>query len=384
MALHRTAATIVLCLQAAGGAANAFDAPPSPPAAAPDPAGAALREPWPDAETLRERRLASERRPLFETSDLLSFTLTANFGRVNKDRDPRTTRRHAAVLTVAGKDGQPRAIPVMLRPRGHFRRMSQNCPFVPLRVEFGDKGDVKGTPFEGQQALKLVTHCGPEDSYEQDRLQEYLGYRLLNLLTPRSFRARLARVTYVHSSSGKEEATRYAIFVEAERDVARRMEGRIVEVKRRLFRHMDPETLDVMMLFEYMIGNTDFSIHALHNVRLVQDRAGALHPIPYDLDMSGLVSAPYAHPDPRMGLRDVRGRRYRGPCRTEPQMQPRVAKFLGRKDEMMALVGSLEGLDREARRESKAYLEQFFSILERPASLKKLLEEGCKKDAAGM
>ena len=75
--------------------------------------------------------------------------------------------------------------------------------------------------------------------------------------------------------------------------------------------HLDAPTLTRMMLFEYMIGNTDFSIWALHNVRIVQDRARKLFPVPYDFDLSGFVHAPYATPDPRIGIRSVLDRLYR-------------------------------------------------------------------------
>src|SRR5437899_2320090 len=149
-------------------------------------------------------------------------------------------------------------------------------PFVPLRVEFPMQ-EVEGTVFEGGGSLKLGTHCEGHQEYEQYTLREYLAYRIFNLLTPRSFRARLAKATHVDSISGKTVATRYAMFIESEGDVARRTEGRVVQLPRTLFRNLDPETLTLMMLFEYMIGNTDFSIFALHNVRLVQDQAGVLY-----------------------------------------------------------------------------------------------------------
>src|SRR5213079_225449 len=91
-----------------------------------------------------------------------------------------------------------------------------------------------------------------------------------NLLTPRSVRARLAKITYVDSATDKTIGTRYGIFLEDDSDVARRMEGRTVQLPRVLFKDVDADTLETMMVFEYMIGNTDFSLYALHNVIFVQ------------------------------------------------------------------------------------------------------------------
>jgi hypothetical protein len=342
---------------------------------------ARLAEPWPDAEKMQRRREDAERRRLFRDSDPLPFTLAADFKAVSRDRNPASTRRFPAVLNIVGDDGQARSIPVTLRTRGHSR-LVHNCDFVPIRVEFPKEG-VKGTPFESQGALKLGTHCYDSTEYEQYTLREYLAYRLFNLFTPRSFRVRLARATYVDSNRAKTLATRYAIFLESEGDVARRLEGRIAELPRTIFRNLDSESLTLMMLFEYMIGNTDLSIHALHNVRLVQNQARVLHPVPYDFDYSGLVNARYAVASRLLRLKTVRERAYRGPCRTLEEMQPFMAAFRAKKAEVMAEVDSVPGLDPGSRRDAKEYLEEFYSTINRPGSLKSQLVESCS-NRAGM
>jgi hypothetical protein len=339
-----------------------------------------LAEPWPDAEKMQKRREDAETRRLFQDSDPLPFTLTADFKALSKDRDTASIRRFPGTLSVVGDDGQARSIPVTLRTRGHSR-LVRNCDFVPIRVEF-PKEHVKGTPFESQGALKLGTHCYDSKEYEQYTLREYLAYRLFNLFTPRSFRVRLARATYVDSNRGKTLATRYAMFLESEGDVARRLEGRIAELPRALFRNLDSESLTWLMLFEYMIGNTDFSIHALHNVRLVQNQARVLHPVPYDFDYSGLVDARYAVPSRLLRLKTVRERLYRGPCRTLEELQPFLAAFRAKKADVMAVVDSVPGLDSGARREAKAYLEEFYSTIDRPGSVKRQLVEGCSNRVA--
>ena len=147
-------------------------------------------------------------------------------------------------------------------------------------------------------------------------MREYLVYRIFNLLTPRSFRARLAKATYVDAASGMPLTTRYGMFLEDDDDVARRMDGRIAELFNASFKEVDAESQTLMFLFEYMIGSTDLSIIKLHNVRLVQDRARVLYPVPYNFDLSGLVDTSYSLVDKRLGIASVRDRLYRGPCRT--------------------------------------------------------------------
>ncbi len=336
-----------------------------------------LAEPWPDAEALKARHLEADARPLFANTSPLEFTLTANFSLINKDRKPESTTRYPGVLTVAGADGTPREIAVKLSARGHFRRMARNCSLVPLRVEFPREG-MTGTAFDGQTTLKLGTGCGDSKDYEQITLREYLQYPLLNLVSPLSFRARLGRAVYVDEKSKKKSAPRYALFIEHENDVARRAEGRIVELKRVMFKDVTDQSLDHMMLFEYMIGNTDMSIWALHNVRLVQKPNRTLLVVPYDFDLSGLVNAPYATPDRKLGLRTVVDRMYRGPCRSTDEMDAAAQPFRAKRAEMMALIDAVPDLDATLRREVKNYLEGFFRTIDKPASIKKQFVDGCK------
>jgi hypothetical protein len=296
---------------------------------------------------------------------------------VNKERNPNNRKLFPAVLTVEDTKG-PRDINVQIGSRGHFRLMRRNCDFVPIRLEFPREGATAGTIFDGQTSLKLGTHCRGEREYDSYTLREYLTYRLFNMVTPLSFRARLARATYVDSQSRKPIATRYAILVEHENDVARRFGGRIVELQRILFDDLDAPTLNRMMLFEYMIGNTDFSIYALHNVRIVQDRNRKLYPVPYDFDLSGLVHAPYALPDPKMGIRSVLDRLYRGPCRTIDEFDEAAQAFRARRADMFTLLESMKDLEPLARGEAKSYLEGFFRSIERPDSIRRQLVNVCK------
>jgi hypothetical protein len=336
-----------------------------------------LAEEWPAEEVLQARRAEADTRRLFSDAVPLAFTLTADFKAINKDRNPESTKRYGAVISAPAGGGTAAELPVQLGTRGHFRLMARNCDFVPLRVEF-PRDRTAGTPFEGQTNLKLGTHCRGDRSYDNYTLREYLTYRLFNMVTPLSFRARLGRATYVDSTSKKTIGTRFSIFIEHENEVARRFGGRIVELPRIVFKDLDPPTLTRMMLFEYMIGNTDFSIWALHNVRIVQDRQKRLYPVPYDFDLSGLVHAPYASPDPRIGIRSVLDRLYRGPCRTADEFEEVAASFRSRRADMVALINSIADLDPLQRGEAKEYLESFFRSIEKPGAVKKQFVDNCK------
>jgi hypothetical protein len=333
-----------------------------------------LAAPWPEPDVIRARRTDSEQRRLFAGTDPIPFTLEADFKAIEKDRNPESKHDYAGVLKVDGPDGSA-LLHVKLRPRGHFRRRTTTCSFVPLRVEF-DKAEAKGTIFDGQKTLKLVVHCNNENVYEQYVLREYAVYRIMNLLTPMSFRARLARASYVQDGSAKPMATRFGMFIEDQEDLARRAEARVMEIPRILFKDLEPDPLTLVMTFEYMIGNTDYSIFALHNVKLLRTQDRKTYVVPYDFDLSGLVHTSYAAPTPGLGQLTVRDRVYRGPCRPEPDVQGVLERFKARKDDVFAVYDSLRDLDPDYRGEAKQYLQQFFSTIEKDSSVRKTFVSG--------
>lgn len=327
-----------------------------------------------------KRMEKAEALPLFATHAPLEFTLAADFRQISRDRDTLTTKRYPGTITIVREGGDTVRIPVQLRTRGHFRLLQRNCPFVPLRVEF-DKDSVKKTVFASQTGLKLVTHCRNDDRYEQYVYSEELVYRLHNLVTPLSFRSRLSSVTYT-DTAGKSLGSFPAFFIEDERDVARRNGGKIAEELRgALFDDLEAKEGTRLALFEYMIGNTDWSIYALHNVRILASEGRPYMPIGYDFDFSGLVNAHYATPDPRLGLRDVRTRMYRGGCTWNEHVPAVAAEILALKPAILAVYDSASpGMRKNTINDAKYYLNEFFKTLSDQRELKYAIIDRCKRD----
>jgi hypothetical protein len=158
------------------------------------------------------------------------------------------------------------------------------------------------------------------------------------------------------------------------------MEGRIAELPRALFKDVEPKMLTLASVFEYMIGNTDYSIYALHNIRLVRKADNKTYTVPYDFDLSGLVNTTYALADRSFGLKSVRDRLYRGPCRASDEIEPVLQEFREHKTEMLAVYDSLPELDRDYRREAKEYLEEFFRTIDRKGDVNRTFIDGqCSK-----
>jgi hypothetical protein len=335
------------------------------------PAGTtAAPKPWPDAKTLEKRRADAQARKLFASPDPLPITLTANFKAVQSDRNPESTKTFPASLTFLSDAGAPVTVALEIRTRGHARRSFNTCDFAPLRLEF-TKAQVKGTVFDDQRAIKLGTHCREGVKvFEQYVMREYAAYRIYNLITPQSFRARLAKVTYVDAASKKTLATRFGLFIEDDDDVAERNGGRITSEQAALVR-LDRDAFTRMTLFEYMIGNLDMSLVALHNIRLLQVPAGTVYPVPYDFDYSGLADTTYSQPPPGLGVTTVKDRVFRGPCRTDLELAPFLEQFRGIRPELRTLYDSLPEMDAGSKDRALKYLDGFYKTLDDPASVKK-------------
>jgi len=340
-----------------------------------------IPKPWPPgAETLAKDKLKAEALPLFASQDPIEIVLTADWKAVQRDRNVESKKLYPATLAIKKDGAAGTPIPIEVRTRGNVRRNPRLCSFAPLRLELPKEG-VKGTVFEGQGGIKLGVHCQGDGVYQQYMLKEFLANRLHNVVTPRSLRVRLAKVTYADKDPGKEPYTKLGIFYEDADDMAARAEARELPVPRQMFQYLDQPSLLFMSLFNYMIGNVDYSILTLHNVIMIDDVKGARLPVPYDFDYSGLVNAHYAIPAKGLEMSSVRDRLYRGPCKTEAEVNQALQPFRDKQAEMLALVASMEplGLDEGPRKSTEKYLNEFFELIDKPDRVKKMFVTDCKR-----
>jgi len=319
--------------------------------------------------------------PLFEESGVLTLTVRTDLRSLIGDRDSTGRSYHDATVLLHGAGGRVDTMQARLRTRGHFRRQTRVCDFPPLRVDF--RRGVRGTPFARQEDLKLVTRCqSRRDEYEQYLLQEYAVYRMLNALTPRSFRARLARITYEDTTRRHPGLTTYAFFVEPEKDMARRLGGTVLDAPNARLHDLDSAQTHLVSMFQYMVGNTDWSIPGLHNIVLVQatspdSTTTSVFPVPYDFDWTGLVSARYAFPDARLPIRTVRERLFRGYCVRGQALRPAVEHIAARRAAVHAAVDSVPGLEPKARESARGYLDDYFRLVGDGGSLQRQIDVRC-------
>lgn len=299
--------------------------------------------------------------PLFASDAPVQITIK---GPISALASRRSRGNQPATLTYAGV-----SYPITLSPRGITRLKKEICQFPMLRVEFPQRPP-PGSMFDGQRRLKLVTHCRNSADFQQKTLLEYSAYRLYNLLTPQSFRARLANIDYV-DDSGKPVASRVGFFIEDIDDVARRNGMVKPNTPDRIpATQLEPRSSGRFAVFSYMIGNLDWSMRAgpagegcCHNGRLLASAQapGRMTPVPYDFDFSGLVDAPYAEPPPEIGVSSVRQRAYRGYCMHQAEAVAAASEMSRKRGEILGLFATIPGMDERTRGRATNYLEGFFN-----------------------
>ena len=319
--------------------------------------------------------------PLFQDNAVIDITINAPFPSLLKRRP--NEEYLPGTLAYADADGNDVMLDIGIRTRGNFRRQKRICPFPPLRVNL-DKAQTKGTLFHKQNKLKLVAHCRDNSArYEQGVIKEYLAYRILNTLTDISYRARLVRVTYIDTENKHKERVQYAFFIEHKNRLSKRIGLPKIVTPKIKTAQLEGAYSDLTSLFQYFIGNTDFSPIAgakgedcCHNSTLLGNEGEPIYAIPYDFDMSGLVDAPYADPNPQFKITRVTQRLYRGRCAHIGNIDNSVRMFQEKREEIFAMIANQPELEPKWRKAVTKFVEGFYKVID---SEKKVNREIVKK-----
>ncbi len=319
-------------------------------------------------------------RPLFASHEVINVRIEAPIRTLIRDRPDEEYLEGAFHYQLA--DGSEQTLDLKLRSRGKYRRLKRTCTLPPIRLNFR-KEQVEGTLFDGQDKLKLVTHCQSSDRFEQLVLREYLAYRILQTVTDKSFGARLMRIEYIDTDGKEKQGTRYAFVIEDDDVIAERIGLNKLDLRRTSYNALEPRHANLVSVFQFMIGNTDFSMIAgpadddcCHNVVLYGNPDQKISSVPYDFDFSGMVDAPYAEPNPELRLRDVRTRLYRGRCSNNQYLPESLALFKEKQTEIRAIA---TGLDLDSRNASRVarYIDDFYGVIGDEGEVEKNIIKKC-------
>ena len=179
----------------------------------------------------------------------------------------------------------------------------------------------------------------------------------------------------------KKTVEKYGFIIEPVGSVAER--NHMVNLKSNNLsqKNMDPGQMTLVAMFEYMIGNTDWSVPGRHNMKILKAlefEKPLPYPVPYDFDYTGMVDADYAAPREGLPIRSVRDRYYLGICLPEEHMYHARKLFLEKKDELFRIIQKFPYLDNYEKKYMTKYLKGFYDILESESSFRYNIVDRCK------
>ena len=299
---------------------------------------------------------------LFEDDDPLKIELTFNFKKILKNKKEESY--HPATIKLEGLTDSTFLQDIEVKARGNFRKGF--CHMPPLKLDFGI-GDKESNPLKSLGSLKLVSYCKLSPTFQSYVFKEYLIYKLFNKVSNFSFKVRLAEITYIDANGKRKPVTRTGFFIEDIDDLAKRNGFLEVEPKGVATSHIEEEELMRVHMFEYMIGNTDYGLGNLHNLKVVRSKdisKEKLTLIPYDFDYCGMVNTAYAIPNEALNIENVTDRLYLGKCPDERILGKIRMEYLDLKASFFSVIENFTLLDKRSKFEMKEFLEGFYTVIE--------------------
>ncbi len=322
----------------------------------------------------------TDKNKFFTEEQLINITLSADFKKMDREnlKSAADPKFFPAAISLLFPDSTVISDNVEVRIRGAFRR--KECVTPPLMVNF--KTPLTGT-LKKLGHLKLVRPCDNTTFDEQLLLKEYLVYKIYNLLTDKSFRVRLVKVACSNNNGKNKLTSQYAFFIEDADDMAKR--NHCYEIKAPSFQTEQTERKQttLLVLFQYMVGNTDWAIPLYRNVKLMcmdKDSFSLPYVVPYDFDYCGLVDAPYAIPVPELEISNVKQRLYRGFARRMEELQAALQILKDKRPAIDSLINNFEPLTAKNKKEMLNYLDEFYSVIENEKNVKHLFIDNARKD----
>jgi hypothetical protein len=317
---------------------------------------------------------------LFDTDDVLNIVLTGNIRDLLNDRTGEEPKSFPIVFKYKDQAAVEDSFSIAVKTRGHFRRIKSNCDFPPLLLDFKKTSIPPSSIFAGLPQLKLEVPCRGDEFM----VREWLVYKLYNLLTPLSFRARLVKATLQDAQHQKTTYLFYGILLENDKQMASRNDMILVKRKMKPQQTVKDNFLK-MAMFEYLIGNTDWSVEYLQNINLLaHDSLSAPIAIPHDFDLSGIVNCPYAMPPEELLMNSVRERRYRGYCTGDMKaFDDAIAFYNKKKKDIYNLYTNCALLEAKYLKSTLKYLDDFYATINNQKTFAKEFGYPCDKDGTG-
>jgi hypothetical protein len=163
--------------------------------------------------------------------------------------------------------------------------------------------------------------------------------------------------------------------------MAKRLHAKVIKSDKLTMRTVNEEAMDRLAMFQYMIGNPDYSVTGRHNLKILSMQTldpSDFIPVPYDFDFTGFVNAHYATPNETFPIGSVKERYFVGPCRDRASYDSAIAAMQAVRDEIESTIWAFDYLNEEDRFDMIGYVESFFNTAENERFIDREISETCK------
>lgn len=283
-----------------------------------------------------------------------------------------------ATFTMSNVEGNIITEKITASARGNFRR--EQCFMPGLKLKFNADSNNRTSKLK---ELKLTNGCNTGDESGQLVLKEFLVYKIYNLITDKSLRVRLLKLNFKDAAGKRKPYTQMAFFIEDIDEMAKR--NNMIEIEGTSFgtEVTNRDQMTLVTLFQYFIGNTDWSVPAYHNIKLIgpkDDASTRPYTVAYDFDICGFVDPPYATVDEQLQvyITTVRERLNRGYPRTMEELNIAIKKFNDKKAQIYDLVNKNEYLSSRSRSSTISYIDDFYKTINDQGEVKKVFIDGAR------
>jgi len=167
--------------------------------------------------------------------------------------------------------------------------------------------------------------------------------------------------------------------------MAKRNMSYLIEKEKLSPQYTQKEYFLKMAVFQYMIGNTDWSVQYQQNIKLITvDSTSLPVTVPYDFDHAGIVRAPYANPAPELQMSSTLERRYRGYCMSDMNQFTTVFETFNQlKNDFYAIYKGNSLLSKSYLNQTLKFLDQFYETINDPKKAAKAFNYPCDKYGTG-
>jgi len=192
----------------------------------------------------------------------------------------------------------------------------------------------------------------------------------------------VVKINYVDINKPNKAYSAYGFLIENEDNMAIRNNAVITDNMNAMQKNMNSEDMARVAFYNYMIGNTDWSVANQHNVKILRSLEVPSDkgiPVAYDFDYSGFVNTVYSVPTEGLPIKDVTERYYAGLCYSNEELVPIIDEFAGMKEKFLKTINDFEYLSMRDKKITETYINSFYKMYKAQNFLLNDLKCTCKQ-----